>query len=538
MKNSDMHADAEKNQLWIQEHCYRLPEDQENDIYTIFIIPGDIGSEIDRIAKVFQVLTQQYNLVCFIPGNHELWRRGIRDGGSALYPEIRSENRMAENSIIKLQEILQCAEEYGVCTGPIRLVFPSIINPVEEVSSTSTRGLLLMPLHAWYHSSWDREPEIQHPIYLDVEQAIPFARKWGDYSLCSWPHSLIDQETFIKNPINNTILAEAFAHWNEEHLFTPMRIDLDQYKLHHHHHHHHQHNNNNNDSSTTNNPPAPIATAATADHEPPPPPPHHHHTSIPKTPMNTLTDCHTESSLISTIEQDEIEMITETEETLLMENITTKENEISSSMDDFTIDQVFGSPYAQEQDTIISFSHYLPRQELCPEKRLLMEPLLAKVVGSEVLECQIRRLQPHLHLFGHTHIPIDLILDQIRYIQWPLGYYRESDKQCQPIYQSGPMLVYDSMSGDGLAAIPKQLPSENVAWSKYYRTNPRTAENVMDLAPWVMARLESFSGFVYTMKKRQQEDEDVQASSLSTTATIVTGTTTANSSSSAEAHIK
>jgi len=77
-----------------------------------------------------------------------------------------------------------------------------------------------------------------------------------------------------------------------------------------------------------------------------------------------------------------------------------------------------------ERDTVISFSHFVPRIELCPEKRFLMEPGLAAVIGSDVLESQIRRLSPHIHLFGHTHIPMDLELDGIRYIQWPLGYQR------------------------------------------------------------------------------------------------------------------
>jgi hypothetical protein len=43
----------------------------------------------------------------------------------------------------------------------------------------------------------------------------------------------------------------------------------------------------------------------------------------------------------------------------------------------------------KESDTIISFSHFLPRQELCPEKRFLLEALLARVVGSDPLEAQV-----------------------------------------------------------------------------------------------------------------------------------------------------
>ena len=97
-----------------------------------------------------------------------------------------------------------------------------------------------------------------------------------------------------------------------------------------------------------------------------------------------------------------------------------------------------------ENETVISFSHFVPRQELMPEKRFLLEPHLTKVIGSDFLEQQIRRLHPDIHLFGHTHIPIDMTLDGVRYIQWPLGYFREADKQCKPIFSSGPLLIHDS----------------------------------------------------------------------------------------------
>jgi hypothetical protein len=82
------------------------------------------------------------------------------------------------------------------------------------------------------------------------------------------------------------------------------------------------------------------------------------------------------------------------------------------------------STIIQPIDTIISFSHFVPRQELCPEKRFLIEPLLSRVIGSNFLEAQIRKIRPTLHIFGHTHIPIDMELDGIRYLQWPLGYFR------------------------------------------------------------------------------------------------------------------
>jgi hypothetical protein len=51
-----------------------------------------------------------------------------------------------------------------------------------------------------------------------------------------------------------------------------------------------------------------------------------------------------------------------------------------------------------DNNTIISFSHFLPRIECLIEKRFLFEPHLAKVSGSIILENQIRQLNPHLHL--------------------------------------------------------------------------------------------------------------------------------------------
>lgn len=47
-----------------------------------------------------------------------------------------------------------------------------------------------------------------------------------------------------------------------------------------------------------------------------------------------------------------------------------------------------------------------------------------QVIGSDPLERQIRELGSDVHIFGHTHIPIDMTSDGVRYVQWPLGEYR------------------------------------------------------------------------------------------------------------------
>ncbi len=58
-----------KNHKWIEEHC--VPASR--DAFNILIIPGDVGTDIEMLIKVFGVLSKAYDLVCYIPGNHETW---------------------------------------------------------------------------------------------------------------------------------------------------------------------------------------------------------------------------------------------------------------------------------------------------------------------------------------------------------------------------------------------------------------------------------------------------------------------------------
>ncbi|KAJ0969967.1 hypothetical protein J5N97_022844 [Dioscorea zingiberensis] len=74
----------------------------------------------------------------------------------------------------------------------------------------------------------------------------------------------------------------------------------------------------------------------------------------------------------------------------------------------------------EKSDQIITFSHFIPRQELCPEKRMLFYPNLPKIIGSDPLEVRIRSIHGQkgsmsaCHVFGHTHFCWDAILDGIR----------------------------------------------------------------------------------------------------------------------------
>jgi predicted phosphodiesterase len=74
---------------------------------------------------------------------------------------------------------------------------------------------------------------------------------------------------------------------------------------------------------------------------------------------------------------------------------------------------------------VISFSHFLPRIELLPSKEKLRFKGLPKVAGCKLLEGQIRELKSITHLFGHSHINWDCMIDGVRYVQNALSYPRE-----------------------------------------------------------------------------------------------------------------
>lgn len=78
---SDMHADAKDNQEWVRVNCVRVPED--TDVFTVFIVPGDIGSEIKSIRCIFEMLVAQFDAVIYVPGNHEAWCKGAGGNGTS-----------------------------------------------------------------------------------------------------------------------------------------------------------------------------------------------------------------------------------------------------------------------------------------------------------------------------------------------------------------------------------------------------------------------------------------------------------------------
>ena len=67
---------------------------------------------------------------------------------------------------------------------------------------------------------------------------------------------------------------------------------------------------------------------------------------------------------------------------------------------------------------LISFSHFLPRQEL-PLPSLHQ---IAKGAGTVAIDEQLRRAGAKLHIFGHTHLNTVDHIKGVRYMQNAMGY--------------------------------------------------------------------------------------------------------------------
>jgi hypothetical protein len=329
---------------WIRRNCQ--PQTEVTSSFTVLIVPGDVATNVLKLDEAFKILTARFDAVCFTPGNHELWRQGSAVGESNEAETI-FQVRQARDSIAKLEEVLHCAISNGVHVSPIRIILSSngsgaaadagesksiasiptsIDNSLasslpssDSSAAVTSEAVVVYPLHSWYHASWDTEPPLNHPMYLESEAVCEFAKKWTDFYYCAWPETLISdisraevlvkdgsktEETISAYKTQDTeLVAQAFASLNE-----PLELSFA-----------HDH-----DASTT----------------------------------------------------------------------------------------------------VISFSHFLPHQALVLEKRMLLEPQLPSVCGSNYLRDQVTQLRPNLHIFGHTHIPIDLEIERIRFIQWPLGDMR------------------------------------------------------------------------------------------------------------------
>ena len=123
---SYLHADSEKNQIYVRERCLRPSGDQQ--AFTVMIVPGDIGAEVDRMAEYsmnwLPIINSRPSQRCWIR-HVRLGGKGLGRGSAPPRAEDSARNRMAPRHIHKLNEILETSEECGVFAGPVRFKYGS-----------------------------------------------------------------------------------------------------------------------------------------------------------------------------------------------------------------------------------------------------------------------------------------------------------------------------------------------------------------------------------------------------------------------------
>jgi Icc-related predicted phosphoesterase len=105
---------------------------------------------------------------------------------------------------------------------------------------------------------------------------------------------------------------------------------------------------------------------------------------------------------------------------------------------------------AIKHDQVITFSHFLPRIDLMPSYIPAQFRALYPVLGTAALDEQIRRLNPLIHVYGHSHVNRQLVLNGVQYINNAFGYPAETriaEKQLKCIFDSS--LARRRMSGQG-----------------------------------------------------------------------------------------
>lgn len=75
--------------------------------------------------------------------------------------------------------------------------------------------------------------------------------------------------------------------------------------------------------------------------------------------------------------------------------------------------------------TIITFSHFMPRIDIMPSFIPMERRFTYPILGTELLDLQIRQLNPSIHVYGHSHLNLEIHKDNIHYINNAFGYPHE-----------------------------------------------------------------------------------------------------------------
>ncbi|MEW5298995.1 MAG: hypothetical protein WDW36_002056 [Sanguina aurantia] len=368
------------------------------------IVAGDVSHDIDIIRDTLSLLTRRFQHVFFTPGNHCAW----------LTP-ADTEQRGITHSAAKLRAVLSLCDELHVHTRPAVVA-----------------GLTVVPLLSWHHKSFDTEPDIP---------GIPAATRLTimDYARCAW---VMDEHASSGNTSSST----------SAHL------------------HHHRNNNvgggssgsagvnqggggasssggcsdgSSDGSSSSATPPRQVfpsgdlgvAQMLDAWNEFPNPP-------LAGLRSSSTCGCTSGNGTSSSDGGGSDNGGGDGSSTRSDGSSSSSSSRSSSSGDGCSSPCCPNGHWssvlkAAAGHPVLSFSHFLPRLELLPEKRFLMFPNLAKAVGSSPLNTRVQQLtavaSSHVHVFGHTHFAWDTTLDGVRYLQAPLCYPTERSRRLKSI---------------------------------------------------------------------------------------------------------
>lgn len=75
---------------------------------------------------------------------------------------------------------------------------------------------------------------------------------------------------------------------------------------------------------------------------------------------------------------------------------------------------------------VITFSHFLPRIDLMPDRIPDKHRQLYPILGTTMLDAQLRQLGATVHVYGHSHVNRRVTLEGITYINNAFGYPAEA----------------------------------------------------------------------------------------------------------------
>eukprot|EP00656_Telonema_subtile_P005129 TRINITY_DN12330_c0_g1_i4.p1 TRINITY_DN12330_c0_g1~~TRINITY_DN12330_c0_g1_i4.p1 ORF type:complete len:412 (+),score=104.93 TRINITY_DN12330_c0_g1_i4:88-1323(+) len=123
----------------------------------------------------------------------------------------------------------------------------------------------------------------------------------------------------------------------------------------------------------------------------------------------------------------------------------------------------------QQQDrpgtrAVLSFSHFLPYKELFPGLTAMRHVMGCDNIGKQVAECD-----SDVHVFGHSHLNIDRMINGTRFVQSALGH--AGDPGWDPRIE--PVLVWDcNATGTILLDMQKEMASGEHDKDEEYPSTP------------------------------------------------------------------